>query len=52
MRTIARILIAGPEKRKADAGPIPAPRLYIPVNKGRTVQLHTASTAPETDATE
>jgi hypothetical protein len=27
VRTIANMFIAGPEKRKADAGPIPAPRL-------------------------
>ena len=44
--------MAGPEKRNVVAGPIPAPRLYIPVNNGRTVQLHTARMAPETDAIE
>jgi len=47
---IASILMAGPEYKKVVAGPMPAPRLYIPAKTGKMVQLHTASTVPETDA--
>ena len=48
---MARILIAGPEYKKAMAGPSPAPRLWMLENNGRMVQLQTAKMAPETDAT-
>jgi len=48
---IAKTLIAGPEYKNAIAGPRPAPLWYIPKNKGRTVQEHTAKIVPETDAT-
>lgn len=34
------------------AGPRPAPRWYMPMNKGRIVQEHTARIEPETEATE
>ncbi len=51
VRTIARMFIAGPENRKAVAGPMPAPRLWILVNKGRMVQLQTARIVPERAAT-
>jgi hypothetical protein len=44
-------LMAGPEYRKAMAGPSPAPRLYMPPNKGSTVQLQTARMVPDTEAT-
>ena len=50
--TMARTLMAGPEYRKAVAGPIPAPLEYIPANRGRTVQEHTAKTVPDIEATE
>ena len=43
--------MAGPEYKKAVAGPIPAPLTYIPANIGRTVHEHTARTVPETEAT-
>ena len=48
---MARILIAGPEYKKAIAGPRPAPLFLIPAKRGSIVQEHTASIAPETDAT-
>ena len=48
---MARILIPGPAKRKVVAGPSPPPFLYMPVNRGRMVQLHTARTIPEIEAT-
>ena len=51
VRTIAYKLMAGPEKRKAVAGPIPAPFFSIPANIGRMVQLHTARIVPEVAAT-
>ena len=35
--TMARRFIAGPEKRKAVAGPIPAPFFSIPANMGKMV---------------
>ena len=47
---IANILIAGPEYKNVAAGPIPAPRLYIPAKSGKIVQLQTASKVPEIDA--
>jgi len=49
--TTASTLIAGPEYRKAVAGPNPAPRIQMPPNSGSTVHEHTARIAPETDAT-
>ena len=51
VKIIARRLIAGPEKRNAVAGPMPAPFFSIPANMGRIVQLHTASIVPEVAAT-
>lgn len=51
VRIIARTFIAGPEYRKAIAGPRPAPLWYIPKNRGRTVHEHTAKIVPETEAT-
>ena len=50
--TIASKLIAGPEKRNAVAGPIPAPFFSIPANMGSMVQLQTARIVPEVAATE
>ena len=44
--------MAGAENRNVVAGPMPAPRLYIPAKSGKTVQLHTASMVPDTAATE
>ena len=52
VRIIARILIAGPEYKKAIAGPKPAPRLCMLENNGKIVHEHTASIVPETAATE
>ena len=51
VRMIAMRLMAGPEKRKAVAGPIPAPLFSIPANMGRIVQLQTAKIVPEVAAT-
>ena len=51
VRMMARMLMAGPEYRKATAGPSPAPRLWMLENKGRMVQLHTANMVPDTEAT-
>jgi hypothetical protein len=51
VKIIARTLIAGPEYKKAVAGPNPAPILYIPAKMGRTVQEQTARIEPDTDAT-
>jgi hypothetical protein len=48
---IAKTFIAGPEYKKATAGPRPAPLLYIPEKSGRTVHEQTARIVPETDAT-
>ena len=45
-------LIAGPAYRNVIAGPSPLPLFFIPANSGRIVQLHTARTIPDTDATE
>jgi hypothetical protein len=42
--------MAGPEYKNVVAGPIPAPRLYIPAKSGKIVQLQTASKVPEIDA--
>lgn len=47
VKMIDKILIAGPEYRKAMAGPSPAPRLYMLVNNGRIVQEQTARIPPE-----
>ena len=44
-------MIAGAENKNVVAGPMPAPRLYIPAKRGSTVQLQTASRQPETAAT-
>ncbi len=52
VNTIARTLIAGPEYKNAVAGPMPAPLVYIPANRGSTVQEHTARMVPETEATQ
>ncbi len=49
--TIARRFMAGPEKRNAVAGPMPAPFFSIPANMGRIVQLQTASIVPDVAAT-
>ena len=43
--------MAGPEYRKAMAGPSPAPRLCIPEKSGITVHEQTARIVPETAAT-
>ena len=51
VRIMAMRLIAGPEKRKAVAGPIPAPLFSIPANMGRMVQLQTANMVPDVAAT-
>ncbi len=51
VKIIARIFIAGPEYKKAIAGPRPAPLLCIEEKSGRTVQEQTAKIVPETDAT-
>jgi L-ribulose-5-phosphate 3-epimerase UlaE len=51
VRTMARRFMAGPEKRKAVAGPIPAPFFSIPANMGSIVQLQTASIVPDVAAT-
>ena len=51
VRMMAMRFMAGPEKRKAVAGPIPAPLFWIPANMGRIVQLHTARIVPEVAAT-
>jgi hypothetical protein len=48
---MAMRFIAGPEKRKAVAGPMPAPLFSIPANMGRMVQLQTGSIVPEVEAT-
>jgi hypothetical protein len=52
VRIMARRLIAGPEKRKAVAGPIPAPLFSMPANMGSIVQLQTARMVPDVAATE
>ncbi|OPX79661.1 MAG: hypothetical protein A4E50_01853 [Methanosaeta sp. PtaB.Bin087] len=52
VRTTARRFMAGPAKRKAVAGPMPAPRRWIPAKIGRIVQLQTARMVPEVEATE
>lgn len=52
VRTIVRRFMAGPEKRKTEAGPMPAPLLDIPADMGKIVQLHTASIVPDVAATE
>src|SRR4030043_1035653 len=49
---IASILIAGPEYKKAIAGPSPAPLLCILENNGKIVHEQTARIEPETEATE
>ena len=51
VRTMARTLIAGPEYRNVVAGPRPAPMRQMPLNRGSTVQEHTAKMLPETEAT-
>jgi hypothetical protein len=51
VRIIAKTLIAGPEYKKAEAGPSPAPRVHMPAKRGKTVHEQTAKTVPETDAT-
>jgi len=51
VRMIAMRLMAGPEKRNAVAGPIPAPLFSIPANMGRIVQLQTARIVPDVAAT-
>ena len=51
VRMMAMRFIAGPEKRKAVAGPMPAPLFSIPANMGRMVQLQTANIVPEVEAT-
>lgn len=52
VNVMARTLMAVPEYKNAVAGPIPAPRVYIPSKRGNTVHEHTARIVPETDATE
>jgi hypothetical protein len=49
---MASTLTAGPEYKKAVAGPIPAPRVVMLAKSGSTVQEQTARMEPETDATE
>ena len=49
--TIASTFIAGPEYRKAVAGPNPAPRFQMPAKRGSTVQEQTANMVPDTEAT-
>jgi hypothetical protein len=48
---IAIRFMAGPEKRNAVAGPIPAPLFCIPANIGKIVQLQTARIVPDVAAT-
>ncbi len=48
---IARMFMAGPEYRKAMAGPKPVPRLCILENSRRVAQLQTARMAPDLDVT-
>ena len=43
--------MAGPEYRKAIAGPSPAPRCQMPAKRGSTVQEQTARMEPDTEAT-
>ena len=51
--TMAKRLIAGPEYKKAVAGPMPAPRspFVDTANIGSTVQLQTARIVSEQEAT-
>ncbi|VVB68856.1 Uncharacterised protein [uncultured archaeon] len=51
VRTMASRLMAGPENKKAVAGPMPAPFFSMPANMGRMVQLQTARMVPEVAAT-
>ena len=50
VKVMAKILIAGPAKRKVTAGPMPAPFFRILANIGRTEQEQTAKIDPDTEA--
>jgi len=50
VRIIAKILMAGPEYKNVMAGPKPAPRLCMLENRGKIVQLQTASIVPDNEA--